>query len=97
MNLLKAYAKETTSDYCTGCSHLCESGLDCPVPVSDVMRYLMYSRAYGDHRLAVSQFREIAPEIREQMASLNYSVIEQRCPRKMAIGQLMKEAVVELA
>jgi len=97
MNLLKAYAKETTSDYCTGCSHLCESGLDCPVPVSDVMRYLMYSRAYGDHRLAVNMFREIPPEIREQMASLDYSVIEQRCPRKMAIGQLMKEAAAELA
>lgn len=97
MNLLKAYAKETASDYCTGCSHLCESGLDCPVPVSDVMRYLMYSRAYGDHRLAVNMFREIAPEIRERMASADFSTAEQRCPHKMAIGQLMKEAVAELA
>ncbi len=97
MNLLKAYAKESSSDYCAGCSHICESGLDCPVPVSDVMRYLMYSRAYGDHRLAVGMFRDIPPEVREHMLSADYSIAEQKCPHNMAIGKLMKEAAIELA
>lgn len=97
MNLLKVYAKESSSDYCAGCSHICESGLDCPVPVSDVMRYLMYSRAYGDHRLAVGMFRDIPPEVRDRMSYADYSIAEQKCPHNMAIGKLMKEALTELA
>jgi len=34
---------------------------------------------------------------RRQMTVTNYSVAEQRCPQKMAIGKLMREAVEELS
>ena len=31
------------------------------------------------------------------MLNLDYSLAEQRCPQKMAIGKLMREAVQELS
>jgi hypothetical protein len=44
------------------------------------------------HAAAV-QFKTIPENVRLQMANLDYSLVEQRCPQKMAIGKLMKEAV----
>ena len=95
--LLRQYAQETHSDYCAGCAAICESAITGDVPVGRVMRYLMYSRSYGDHDHACEHFRKIAPSIRRQMAGLDYSMAEQKCPQKMPIGRLMKEAVEELS
>jgi hypothetical protein len=61
------------------------------------MRYLMYSRDYGDRNYAVAQFNRIPDKIRWQMADLDYTPAEKRCPRKLAIGQLMREAVEEFS
>ena len=61
------------------------------------MRYLMYCRDYGDRDYAVAQFNRIPDNIRLQMADFDYSPAEKRCPRKMAIGRLMREAVEELS
>ena len=94
--LLFQYAHETRSDYCAGCSRLCESAIGDRIPVGDVMRYLMYSRSYGEHERARAGFDKIPPELRRQMAGLDYSPAERRCPHKMAIGRLMREAVAEL-
>ena len=91
--LLHRYACETHSDYCSGCTKICESTLELDVPIGDVMRYLMYYRSYGEFDYAAIQFKAIPENIRRQMANLNYSLAEQRCPQKMAIGKLMKEAV----
>jgi len=97
MELLRLYAQETRSTYCAGCSGLCESAIGGAVPIGDVMRYLMYCRSYGDrHRAAVS-FSEIPERIRHQMANLDYSSAEKKCPQNMAIGKLMREAVKELS
>jgi predicted aldo/keto reductase-like oxidoreductase len=96
-NLMHRYVQETRSDYCTGCSDICESAMGGRAPVGDVMRYLMYSRSYGEHDRAAAGFRAIPVEIRRRMGGLDYSPAEQKCPQKMAIGKLMNAALKELA
>jgi hypothetical protein len=63
------------------------------VPIGDVMRYLMYYRSYGEFDYAAVKFKTIPENVRLKMVNLDYSLAEQRCPQKMAIGKLMKEAV----
>ena len=94
--LLQRYARETGSDYCAGCADICESVIDGNVPISDIMRCLMYARSYGDRYRACASFEKIPMVTRRLMANADYSVAEQRCPQKMAIGRLMREAVKEL-
>ena len=94
--LFHKYAKETRSDYCAGCTDLCESATEGVAPIGDVMRYLMYSRSYGNHERAAQLFSRIPQRVRADMASLDYTKAEQRCPQKMAIGELMRQAVKEL-
>ena len=94
--LLHRYAEETRSVYCTGCTDLCESATAGIAPIGDVMRYLMYSRSYGDHDRAHQLFSRIPQKVRANMATLDYTKAEQRCPQKMAIGKLMRQAVREL-
>jgi predicted aldo/keto reductase-like oxidoreductase len=93
--LLHKYAQKTRANYCAGCSDLCESAIDGLAPIGDVMRYLMYSRSYGDHHRAARLFSRIPQNIRDDMASIDYTEAEQRCPQKMAIGKLMRQAVEE--
>ena len=90
--LLHRFARETHSDYCAGCTNICESAVEMDVPIGDVMRYLMYYRSYGEYGYAAVQFKTIPENIRLQMVNLDYSSAEQKCPQKMAIGKLMKEA-----
>jgi len=97
LELLQQYARETCSDYCAGCTEICESSLATRVPVGDVMRFLMYARAYGEPENAKALFRKIPKNLRARMTALDYTVAERKCPRKMAIGRLMKAAAVELA
>jgi predicted aldo/keto reductase-like oxidoreductase len=96
MKLLKMYTEETRSGYCAGCTDLCESAVGGVVPIGDVMRYLMYSRSYGDRDRAVRCFDRIPEGIRSEMANLDYSLAEQECPQNIAIGKLMREALNEL-
>jgi hypothetical protein len=95
--LLNRYARETHSDYCAGCTKFCEPAVGKHVPIGDVMRYLMYACNYGDRDYAVAQFNTIPENVRMQMADLDYSQAEQKCPRKISIGKLMKKALEELS
>ena len=95
--LLQQYAQDTQANYCAGCTAICESVMTVDVPIGKVMRYLMYSRSYGEHGHACQRFRNIAPDVRRKMPNLNYSLAEQRCPQNMPIGRLMKEAGEELS
>ena len=97
MQLLHKYARETRSDYCAGCSDICESAVAAEVPIGDVMRYLMYARSYGNHKKASDHFNKIPQKLREQMIHLDYASAEQKCRRKMAIGKLLRDAVEELS
>jgi hypothetical protein len=67
------------------------------VPIGDVMRYLMYCRSYGDRHYAMQEFNKIPAGIRRRMATVDYLKAEQRCPQRMAIGRLMREAIKELS
>jgi predicted aldo/keto reductase-like oxidoreductase len=96
LSLLRHYAQETGSGYCAGCTDICESTITSDVPIGDVMRYLMYSRSYGDRYRATMHLNEIPETIRREMARLDYSLAEQKCPQKMAIGKLMREAINEM-
>jgi len=95
-DLLNQYACETSSDYCAGCGHICESAINGNVPVSDIMRHLMYHRNYNDKDVAGKMDRKLDVDIK-QMASLDFSSAEKKCPQKMAIGSLMREAAEVLS
>jgi len=97
IDYLKHYARETASNYCAGCRHICEPVLDDKVPVSDIMRYLMYSRCYGENGSAKAAFKVIPSEVRRRIAAVDYSIAENECPQGMPIARLMGEAVIELA
>ena len=95
--LLHKYAQETRSDYCAGCTDICESVFRPEVPIGDVMRYLMYARSYKNHKKARDHFKKIPKKIRERMFYLDYEPAEQKCPNKMAIGKLIRAAIKELS
>jgi hypothetical protein len=57
----------------------------------------MYCRDYRDREYAIAQFNRIPENIRRRMADLDYTQAEKRCPQKMAIGRLMREAVEEFS
>jgi predicted aldo/keto reductase-like oxidoreductase len=95
--LLQQYARETRSDYCAGCTGICESAIKETVPIGDVMRYLMYCRSYGDRDYARAEYKKIPQNIRAGLARVDYSPAEKKCPQKMAIARLMQEAADELS
>lgn len=97
MELLRQYARESRSHYCAGCADICESSIQGNVPISDVMRCLMYARSYGNPQRAKIRFQKLPEITRRQITLKDYSLAEQRCPQKMAISKLMKEAVDELS
>jgi len=93
---LRQYASKTSSNYCAGCSSICESAVRNKAPVGDVMRYLMYCQSYKKRSRTVDGFKKIPEKIRIQLMELNYTEAEQKCPRKLSIGKLMRKAVHEL-
>jgi predicted aldo/keto reductase-like oxidoreductase len=97
MNLLQQYAKETHTDYCVGCTQICESTVNGQVPIGDVMRCLMYLRNYGERNHAHALFKDIPKKVREKITRLDYSLAEKQCPQQMAIGNLMRSAFTKLS
>ena len=95
--LLQRYAREAQTDYCTGCTNICESAVGENIPIGNVMRFLMYCRSYGDRHYAMAEFNKIPDSTRRRLANIDYSKAEQRCPQNMSIGKLMKEAIKELS
>jgi len=96
IELFRQYAEETRSDYCAGCSRICETHVAGSVSVGAIMRYLMYDRDYGDHNRAREHFKTLPGDIRENLAEMDFQAAERACPRNLAIGRLMKEACQEL-
>jgi len=93
---LKQYAQQTAPGYCAGCANICESELNSEVPIGDVMRFLMYARCYGELENAKSHFNELPLKVQKRLAQTNYKKAELKCPQRMDIGQLMREATTEL-
>jgi hypothetical protein len=97
LELLDRFALETRSSYCAGCGRICQAAIGGAVPVSDVMRCLMYYRDYGDHSLAREVYAVLAKETTPQLTDVDYSKAEKACPQGLAIGELMREASRVLA
>jgi predicted aldo/keto reductase-like oxidoreductase len=94
---LREYAQASCSHYCAGCADLCQAAVAGRPPVADVMRYLMYHRQYGQADEARRLFAELPAAVRAVLASGDFSTAERRCPQRLAIGTLMREACELLA
>jgi aryl-alcohol dehydrogenase-like predicted oxidoreductase len=94
---LRQYALETQTDYCAGCGSICQAAVGGLVPVSEVMRCLMYHRYYGEPELAKATFDGLPEEMRQRLTQVDYTQAEQACPRGLAIAQLMRQAGEMLA
>ena len=94
--LMARHARRTASAYCAGCGDICESRLDDPVPVADVLRCLMYAHSYNDYQMAREAFARLPSDIRSRLLRTDFSAAETHCPRQMAIGALMRRAAAEL-
>jgi predicted aldo/keto reductase-like oxidoreductase len=93
---LKQYAQQTAPGYCAGCANICEPAINSEVPICNVMRFLMYARCYGELEVAKSYFNELPAKIRQRITHINYKKAELKCPQRMDIGRLMREATTEL-
>lgn len=95
--LMNQYAKITGSKYCMGCSKICESLKMDKIPISDVLRYMMYSHNYGEPDRARKLYKTIPGDIRYRIPYVDYSAAEEKCPQKIPIGRFMRKAAMELA
>jgi hypothetical protein len=97
MRLLQEYACATAANYCTGCGSVCEAALSARLPISDIMRYHMYSRGYGRAEWAREHFGQLPPSVVGELARMDFSAAEACCPQRMPIGRLMREALEDFA
>lgn len=96
MEVLRQYAQATCSGYCAGCANICEP-VALGVPVSDIMRALMYHDSYGDIAQAKAVFAEIPADVKQRLLSVDYSAAEHVCPNGMPISRLIADAAAKLA
>jgi predicted aldo/keto reductase-like oxidoreductase len=90
--LLERFAAETQESYCAGCGRICHEAVGGAVPVSDIMRCLMYYRDYGERDLAREVYAGLPFQARARLTQADYSLAERACPQKLAISRLMQEA-----
>ncbi len=95
--VFREYADATCRRYCAGCGHICDSALPEVPYVSDIMRYLMYYNGYGHKARARELFAHIPGGVRRRLLGTDYRPAEARCPQRLAIGELIAEAVGKLA
>ena len=85
--LLERFASETRHTYCAGCGRICYDAVGGAVPVSEIMRCLMYYRDYGERDLAREVFAGLPDEARARLAQVDYSFAEKACPQKLEYRQ----------
>ncbi|MBW1642949.1 MAG: aldo/keto reductase [Deltaproteobacteria bacterium] len=95
--LFDLHASQTASYYCTGCAEYCEPEMACDVPISDVMRCLMYAHEYEETERAMNILRQMSPDILNRLAVADFTPAEMACPKKMPISILINEVVKILA
>ena len=92
--VLAEYADMTGKYFCRRCG-VCDHENEDRVPIFDIMELLMYARGYGRREWAAQRFGQIPKEIRNKIENSNYTCAEKKCPQKMPIARLMKEACME--
>jgi predicted aldo/keto reductase-like oxidoreductase len=96
-DLLEKFAAETRESYCAGCGRICSEAVAGAVPISDIMRCLMYYHDYGERDLAREVYAGLPDQARSRLMRVDYSPAEKACPQKLAISRLMREASEILA
>ncbi len=96
MQVLGEYAKATCGGYCAGCGDICAAAAGAG-QINDVMRCLMYYNGYGEHEMARESFAKIPGAARRRLAKADYRLAERRCPQRLPIAKLVKEALQKLA
>ena len=91
--ILEQLAGTTADGYCAGCARFCEPAIAANIPISDVMRYLMYYHNYGNRRQAAEKFERIPESIRRRLVNIDYSGAERVCPQNIPIGRFMQFAM----
>ena len=56
----------------------------------------MYDCSYGDPEKARALFKKIPLEVQKRIANIDYRNAEQKCPQRIQIGRLMRQAASEL-
>ncbi len=90
--VLARLADSTCNFYCRACMR-CESVLSNAARVPDVLRYMMYYNGYGEKHEARALFQQLPVDIRNALASRDFSDAERVCPNGIKIGSAMREAV----
>jgi uncharacterized protein len=93
--VMNEFARATCDGYCQACMR-CETGAF-QNSIPDVMRCLMYHNQYRDPQLAQDYFREIPESFRASLGSADFSAAEARCPNRLPIAEMMREAASKLA
>ena len=89
--MLNRHAQNNRRFYCQGCLS-CESVMGRESGIPDILRYMMYHNSYGKTDYARRLFRELPENMRNSLASRDYSPAERACPRNIEIGKVMREA-----
>lgn len=89
--MLNRHAQNNHKFYCQGCLS-CESVMGRESGIPDILRYMMYNNSYGKTDYARRLFRELPENVRNSLASRDYSPAERACPRNIEIGKAMREA-----
>ena len=89
--MLNRHAQNNRRFYCQGCLS-CESVMGRESGIPDILRYMMYHNSYGKTDYARRLFRELPENVRNSLASRDYSPAEHACPYNIELGKAMKEA-----
>jgi len=94
--ILAGYSRSTCELYCVGCSQICSKASPDMPYIADVMRHLMYYNSYGDHEMARELFAQLPAAAKSRLLTADYSLAEARCPNRLPVAKLIKEAVSKL-
>jgi predicted aldo/keto reductase-like oxidoreductase len=95
-SVLREFALATSHSSCKGCSHFCCSAVP-EVPISDIMRHLVYYNGHGNPEMAKEKFDHIPHHVRKNLNNYDYSQAEARCPQNIPIAKYIAEAVYLLS
>jgi predicted aldo/keto reductase-like oxidoreductase len=94
MAAMDDYAAATCGGYCRACLG-CEDG-SFQNSIPEVMRCLMYHNSYQDPELARASFAQIPGSFRSRLTTTDFSSAEARCPNRLPVRRLMREAAERL-
>ena len=96
LDRLQAHARATRHTFCASCASRCQPASG-NLPVSDVLRFLMYSGRAGGMERARREFAGLSGDVRQRLATADLAAAERACPNALPIAELVREALRRLA